>query len=211
MNQLKQDSKLHDITFILDRSGSMESMRTDAIGGFNAYLKEQKARPGACHFTLIQFDDVVDLLHAGPIADCNELTAAIYQPRGSTALLDAVGRAISDAERRPGLKTIVVLTDGQENASKEWTWETIGARMKELQEKQKWDFVFIGSKHADWDRAQHNFAFYAGVPTGNMYGGLDVNIKAATRSAGLYSSEKRANDVVAGTSWQVDDEGNQVK
>lgn len=200
MNQLKQD--LHDITFILDRSGSMQSMRADAIGGFNAYLKEQKAKSGECHFTLIQFDDVVEFLHVGPLKDCGELTEAVYVPRGSTALLDAVGQAIGRAEARPGLKTIVTLTDGQENASKEWTWERLGSRMRELQDK-KWDFVFIGSKHGDWLRAQQNFRTYAGVPVHNLYGGPALNIGTATRSAGLYTSQKRAEGVVSDASWQV--------
>src|SRR5690349_20383978 len=84
-----------DITIILDRSGSMGSIATDVVGGFNHFVTEQRAQPGDCRLTLVQFDDQYEVVYAGrPIVEAPLLTSATFQPRGTTALLDAVGRTI---------------------------------------------------------------------------------------------------------------------
>ncbi len=83
------------ITLVLDRSGSMESMRGDAIGGFNTFLKDQQAAPGIASLTLVQFDDRYEKPYEfAPLPSVEPLTEKTFVPRGSTALLDAVGQAI---------------------------------------------------------------------------------------------------------------------
>lgn len=145
-------SDLTDITLVVDRSGSMEEIREDAQGGINAFLARQAAEPGEVLLTLVQFDTEYELLHRGaPIGDVPSYELV---PRGMTALLDAVGRAINETgERlaampeaeRPGLVVFAVVTDGQENSSKELTL----ARVKEMIERQQsvyqWQFTFLGA------------------------------------------------------------------
>ena len=125
------------LTIILDRTGSMAPIRDDTIGGFNTFLREQKAQPGEATLTLVQFDlqDPYEVLHDfRPIADVPELTAATYVPRASTPLLDTLGRGIGDLaarlagladDRRPEHTVFVIVTDGRENASLEFTRDTV--------------------------------------------------------------------------------------
>src|SRR6476620_7328202 len=124
-----------DVTVILDRSGSMEAIASDVIGGFNQFLAEQQRHPGDCRLTLVQFDDRYEVLYlARPIADAARLTADTFEPRGSTALLDAIGRtidatgarlaALPEAER-PNRVLLAIVTDGQENASVHYTRDRV--------------------------------------------------------------------------------------
>ena len=115
---------LTDITLVVDRSGSMQDIRSDAEGGVNAFIENQAKEPGEALLTLVQFDTEFEFLHTGvPIKDVPRYSLV---PRGSTALLDAVGRAINETgERisklaeaeRPALVVFVVMTDGLENSS----------------------------------------------------------------------------------------------
>ena len=144
------------VAIVLDRSGSMEACAADVIGGFNRLIEDQKKLPGECLVTLVQFDHEYQLLRDGvPVQQVEPLSPATFVPRGNTALLDAMGRTIvSVGEKlaampetdRPGKVLMVVLTDGHENASSEYTYE----RVREMIEHQKtvysWEFVFIGSE-----------------------------------------------------------------
>jgi hypothetical protein len=144
-----------DITFILDRSGSMQSIREAAITGFNRFVAEQRALAGDARLTLIQFDDQYEVWHtAAALLDVPELTADTFEPRGSTALLDAMGRAITEAGQRlaalpeaerPEHVIIVTLTDGCENASRKFTWARVQDLIHEQTSKYAWDFLFLGA------------------------------------------------------------------
>lgn len=131
-----------DRVFLLDRSGSMETCRDDTIGGFNAFLREQKEEGGT--MSLIQFDHEYHVSYpTKPIAEVEPLTTETFVPRGSTALLDAIGRMIKDnaSLARP---TVVILTDGQENASHTYT----RAHVKDLIDQKTndgWTFVYLGA------------------------------------------------------------------
>lgn len=152
---MKQDYT--HITVILDRTGSMESIRDDTIGGFNAFLGKQKAEPGQATLTLVQFDsqDPYEILHRFmPIGKVPELNRETYVPRASTPLLDALGRGINDLEKslselteddRPSKVVFVVVTDGQENASREYRKDQIEKMVKEKTEKSNWQFVFLSA------------------------------------------------------------------
>lgn len=131
-----------DRVFLLDRSGSMESCWDDTIGGFNAFLNEQKADGGT--LTLIQFDHEYQMTYERvKIEEAPGLTRETYKPRGSTALLDAIGRLIKDwkAASNP---SVAILTDGQENSSHNFT----KAHIKDLIEqktKEGWTFAYLGA------------------------------------------------------------------
>lgn len=145
------------ITVVLDRTGSMESIRDDTIGGFNAFLEKQKAEPGSATLTLVQFDsqDPYEVIHHfKPVVLIPELTRETYVPRASTPLLDAIGRAINDLEQslaklneenRPAKVVVVVVTDGHENSSQEFRKDQIEKMVKEKTEKSDWQFVFLSA------------------------------------------------------------------
>lgn len=130
----------------------MQSCRTDAEGGLNSFIDKQKGEPGACLFSLVQFDTEYEFLYKGtPIKD---VLACALVPRGMTALLDAVGRAIvetgerlkiMDESQRPGLVVFVIITDGQENSSKEFTKAKIGEMIRHQTDVYKWQFTFLGA------------------------------------------------------------------
>jgi hypothetical protein len=145
-------SDLTDITLVVDRSGSMQAIRQDAQGGVNAFIRKQAGEPGEALLTLVQFDTEYELVHSGvPIQQVPEYH---LEPRGCTALLDAVGRAInetgkrlSDMEegQRPGLVTFVITTDGLENSSREFTKAQIKEMIEHQQETYDWHFTFLGA------------------------------------------------------------------
>ena len=173
------------ITVILDRTGSMQDIREDVVGGFNAFLAEQQAAPDPATFTLVQFDsqDPYEVLQSvAPIRTVPPLTLERYVPRASTPLYDAMGRGILDLEarlaalpdaERPSKIIFVVVTDGQENASHEFD----RARVTALIEAKKtlgWDFVFLSADLEAFHDSQR----------------MGVNAEAAL----MFSKSKRGND-----------------
>ena len=143
---------LTDITLVVDRSGSMAEVREDAEGGVNTFIAQQSKEPGEALLTLVQFDTDYEFLHKGvPIQRVPKYELV---PRGMTALLDAVGRAINETgERlakmaecnRPGLVILVVMTDGQENSSKEFTQTQLKDMIQRQQKEYNWHFTFLGA------------------------------------------------------------------
>lgn len=143
-----------DLTIILDRSGSMESIRSGVIGAFNRFLADQRPLPGDCRLTLVQFDDEYEVVYAGrAVVDAPDLTADTFQPRASTALLDAIGRTIRDIDRRlaalpsnePPRKVLVaILTDGLENASTDYTRDRVFEVVKTHTDA-GWTFLFLAA------------------------------------------------------------------
>ena len=146
---------LTELVFIIDRSGSMDGLESDTIGGFNAMLKEQQAVEGEAVVTTVLFSNRYELLHDRiDIKAVAPLTDKDYTVRGSTALLDAVGKTIhkiravqkSTAEEYRAEKVLfVIITDGQENASREYTAERVKARIERQKGKYDWEFIFLGA------------------------------------------------------------------
>ncbi len=144
-----------DITVILDKSGSMVSVKADTIGGFNEFLKSQQKVPGEATISLYQFDKTLYKTYVGiPINAAQYLTEENYRPGGSTALLDAMGTVIDEVgkrlaempeEERPGRVLMVIQTDGFENASEKFKAEDISARIKHQSEVYNWEFIFLGA------------------------------------------------------------------
>jgi hypothetical protein len=146
---------LTEIAYILDRSGSMQPMQEPAVAAFNDFIKAQLDVPGDARLTLVQFDDAYEVpVAAKPIQDVPQLTAATYTPRGSTALLDAIGRTIKETDRRisalhegekPGKVILAIFTDGEENASQEYTIKHIGDLIRLYRDQKGWEFLFLAA------------------------------------------------------------------
>ena len=144
-----------DIIAIIDRSGSMKSMQEEAIGAFNAFLEQQKELPDEASMTLVLFDnEYLKPYEALPLSDVKPLDNQSFVPRGTTALLDAVGRSIDDAGRRfaampenerPAQVIVCILTDGKENASSDYTQARVADMIKHQREKYSWAFVFLAA------------------------------------------------------------------
>jgi Mg-chelatase subunit ChlD len=151
------NTPLTHIYFLLDRSGSMATMASDVIGGFNSFLADQINDGDDAVLTLIQFDSTDPhevLTNATPLREVAQLSAATFLPRGGTPLYDAMGHAIADAKIRlesvksknEGSETIifVTFTDGEENRSVEYTREDI-FRLVDRHQAEGWTFVFLGA------------------------------------------------------------------
>jgi ATP-dependent exoDNAse (exonuclease V) beta subunit len=146
---------LTEIAYILDRSGSMQPMQEPAVAAFNDFIKSQLDVPGDARLTLVQFDDAYEVpVAAMPIQDVPQLTAATYTPRGSTALLDAIGRTIKETDRRitalpegekPGKVILSIFTDGQENASHEYSAKHISDLIRLYRDEKGWEFLFLAA------------------------------------------------------------------
>jgi uncharacterized protein YegL len=143
------------LVVLLDRSGSMTSIKKDIIPGFNEFIKKQKEAKGKCTVTLVQFDDQYEKVF--DFADLNEfieLNDKNYTPRGSTALVDSMCKLIKETgfklasmeeEDRPEKVLFLSITDGEENASKEFTNEELKSKIEHQESKYKWQFVYIGA------------------------------------------------------------------
>ena len=140
-----------DRIFILDRSGSMQSCWDDTIGGYNSFVDSQKELGGT--MTLVQFDHEYSVTYtAKPVAEVEPLTRKTFVPRGSTALLDAMGRTIKEW-KGSAAPTVIILTDGLENASTKYTKAHI-KDLVEQKEKEGWVFMYLGANHDAFEEAQ---------------------------------------------------------
>lgn len=164
-NQKSDATTSTHIYLLLDRSGSMESIRSDVIGGFNAFVAEQQAAGDDASVTLVQFDsqDPQELLvDAKSIRKVRPLTMATFVPRGGTPLLDATGLLLARAEERVNERKaagkareeiiFVTITDGQENQSREFSRKQILDRISDLTAK-GWTFVFLSAAPNAYDEA----------------------------------------------------------
>jgi Mg-chelatase subunit ChlD len=151
---VKKVAKVNDIeaVIIVDRSGSMQPIADDTVGAFNEFLQEQRKAKGKTTITHIQFDTEYEVLADGvEVSKAKEYTTETYQPRGCTALYDAVGKAMTTVmarieampeKSRPKV-LVAILTDGQENSSREYNKDTVKALI-EKSEKVGWSVVYLG-------------------------------------------------------------------
>ena len=156
---------LTELVFILDRSGSMAGLESDTIGGFNAMIEKQKKADGTAYVSTVLFNverkvihDRVSLHKIAPMTDND------YQVGGGTALLDAIGRAIhhignvhkyAREEDRPEKTLFVIITDGMENASREYSAKEIKQKIERQKSKYGWEFLFLGANIDAVETAKH--------------------------------------------------------
>ena len=140
-----------DIIFIMDRSGSMTGFSEDTIGGFNSFIEKEKEKDITTYVTTILFDNDYEILYERKeINKVEKLTEKEYWPRGSTALLDAIGKTITSFERKiDGKALVVIMTDGYENASVEFSKKQI----KEMIDKHDWEFIYLGAEIDSYSEA----------------------------------------------------------
>lgn len=151
-------SNTTEIVVIMDRSGSMNKIKSDMEGGFNSFIEEQKKLPGECLVTLVQFDHGYDVVYERKLV--SEVEPMKLLPGGSTALLGALGKTIDDVGRRlsemnetdrPGQVLFVVITDGEENCSQNNSWSSVYTKdvvfqmVKHQTEVYNWQFVYLGA------------------------------------------------------------------
>lgn len=146
---------LTELVFILDRSGSMSGLESDTIGGFNSVLTKQQTEEGSANITTVLFDDKYELLHDRyNITKISKISEKEYFVRGTTALLDAIGKTIhkmgnvqkySTDDERAEKVMFVIITDGMENASREYSYDRIKNMIDHQKKKYEWEFIFLGA------------------------------------------------------------------
>tara|TARA_Y100000310_G_scaffold325646_1_gene389395 strand:+ start:1532 stop:2077 length:546 start_codon:yes stop_codon:yes gene_type:complete len=148
---------MQEIICVLDISGSMQVVADDAKGGFNKFLEDQK-KVGEANITIVWFDDGFKIKYEGKLSGAKPVD--YWPPGGMTALRDAVGKTFNHVKERftkeePEKVIMAILTDGHENASKEFTQETVKALVMEHREKYNWDVIFLAADQDAWDTGQH--------------------------------------------------------
>jgi Mg-chelatase subunit ChlD len=188
-----------ELAFILDRSGSMEMRKQAAIVGFNEFLRDQQEVPGQTRLTLVLFDQEVLTVHDSvAVAEVLPLDDEGYVPRGTTALLDAIGETIdrlvaraaaADPAERPGHVVVAILTDGLENSSVRFGWRRIAERIAHQSENHGWDFMFLSAgpdaiaTAARMRIAANHCAAYASDATGHVSASKGVSRKISALRA----------------------------
>lgn len=195
-----------DITILLDRSGSMQRIASDTVGGINTFIKEQQALPGDALLSLVMFDSqgydrVIDRV---PIRAVPPLLS--MAPRGDTPLLDAMARTIDETgarlaavppSERPAHVVVVVVTDGEENASKAYGRAQVFAKVSHQREHYQWLFLYLGANQ-DAIAVGHEIGIaqmHAGA-----YGVTPQSVHAMYRNASAKVADNRAGlapDVIA--------------
>jgi hypothetical protein len=182
------------VTFLLDRTGSMQSIKDDTIGAFNAYLDTLKKKGGGIEFSFLQFDSIsIDKICVNrPVEDVRNLTDESFQPRASTPLIDAAYatiEAVGEAVKRrdvPPKVVICIQTDGLENASTEHTWADLNLLIKE-KAKLGWQFNFMGAGIDAYEQGRQ-----MGIPAA-----ATVSYDKASRAASMHAFAASAANTVA--------------
>jgi von Willebrand factor type A domain len=191
------------IAIVLDRSGSMESCKESTVAGFNEFIRTQQELPGQAMVKLVQFDDRYETVFDMNLKSCPELNQNTFVPRGSTALLDAQGRTIVELGRelaampekdRPSRVIVVTITDGLENASRQFSIEQIGAMIREQRDKYSWDFVFLG---ANQDAIKTAAAMAVPMHSAMTYATSKAGVAATMAAVSHYVGSYRAGGVAA--------------
>ena len=198
------------VNVILDKSGSMSTKVRDVIGGFNLYLdelaKEQAVDYG---FSLTLFDTVVEMKYKGvPLASAARLDGSSYRPSGNTALFDAVGNTVQTVSTDGFDKIItVIMTDGEENSSREWTLHAIRELIKSKEAAGNWTFVFLGANLDAFEQGAN-----LGVPMANAVRYDPANYRGVyaslARSTNLFSADaaRAAGDFFKGEAAGIEKE-----
>ncbi len=209
---------LTDITVIFDRSGSMSGIWTDAVGGLKHFIEEQQQADGDANFSLVAFDTEYEkLCTAKDITLVDPDIAKRVSPRGGTALYDAIGTTLTETEARlksatlnaPDEVFIVIVTDGEENSSKEW--KEIKTLIERLQDERDWKFFFLAADQDAFRAA--NAMGIAAAGTAN-YTNTSMGTQAMyTAMSGKLGAMRSGTSSYTDETWKkgiVDDQGNEL-
>jgi Mg-chelatase subunit ChlD len=195
--------KVH-VGIVLDRSGSMEDCRTDAVGAVNSYLRQLKDDTDMeADVSLMIFDSQsIDLIRDHvPAQDCAELGLSEYQPRAATPLLDAVGHGVAVLEKHATAgerRILAIMTDGLENASKEYTTDTIKLLLYRKQKQEGWLVLYLGANHDAWGQARA-IGLHAGNVAAFHKGAVRATMQAlGSRAARYTKAANPAQEAAAG-------------
>jgi hypothetical protein len=203
---IAMNMELTEMVYILDRSGSMASMREAAVSAFNGFLKEQKELPGEARLSVVLFDDEYLLPYDSlPLEKVRPMVAADFEPRGSTALLDAIGisidrlgqRLVATPEKdRPGQVVVAIFTDGQENASRKYNLTRIHEMIRHQREVYAWEFLFLAAgQDAMAAAADLGIRFENSATVDYSAKGIDVSAKAISRKAKAFRNRARGGEI----------------
>jgi hypothetical protein len=193
------------LLLVIDRSGSMSSIRDDMVGGLNDLIEEQKKQPGLLTINLVQFDNQIELLHR--LADPASVTIKL-KPRGGTALYDGIGVGINTLQAdidalpehaRPGTVQVIVVTDGAENSSSEYSGQVIKKLITEKSATNTWDFMFLG---ANQDAVMKAAELGISRESSLTYAANSGGVHNMTSSAARYVSDRRRG---SGTSFSPEE------
>lgn len=201
---------LSEIVVLLDRSGSMGSIKSDVVGGFNEFLRAQQAAPGEAAFTLVQFDSdgPHDILQERvPLLAATPINGDTYQPRGCTPLYDAVGWTIDhvgDAlsklpvDQQPEKVIFAIMTDGLENASQEYDKKAVFSKVQHQQDRWGWVFVYLGANQdAMAEATKIGINYNSHIRNVFAYAATGTGIRSAYCSMHCSTVAYRATPVVA--------------
>ena len=193
-----------NVHVVIDRSGSMQSIRDDAIGGFNTFLKETKGA-GQKWWVWLFDTQGIDLIQDGVASSkVEKLTAENFVPRACTPLYDAVGAAIAKAKqvRKTKLNILMVLTDGKENSSKEWSAKAVKKELTRLADEENWQVIFVAVGAEAWDETAR---FDMGVVIRNTRS--KKSIRQAHGHVAAASMDYMSEGSPRKISWDIDDDG----
>jgi len=184
--------------FVIDESGSMLPQQSTVISGFNEQLatmkQEEKDSDVRYLVTLVKFSDNVTVLYRDkPLAEVEELTTRTYVPKGWTALYDAIGTTIDTAVLGETDTVVVIMTDGQNNASREWNKSQIKTLIELRQNENKWGFIYFGADQNAWASASSlgvaNAVSYTAANTGEAISAMSAcrSSYVTTASSGAYN------------------------
>jgi len=209
---------LTEIVVVLDKSGSMGSVREDTIGGFNTFLQDQKELPGEAVLTLTMFDTEYSFVERGTLLEnVQPLSNETYAPGGLTALLDAVGKTINDVvsrhatlpeDEKPGKVVFVVLTDGEENSSREITKKSELVKMvKKQEEDYEWEIVFLGADIDAWgDGSSMGFSKSRGVSKDDMFSNMSKMSYYTANMRVSNANSRTYDDTLLNSTFDMSDE-----
>jgi hypothetical protein len=208
------------LCLIIDRSGSMTGKEEDVVGGVNNFITDQQKLPDPAVIELIRFDHEYDVFQpACDLKDAQPLKREDYIPRGSTALLDAVGRTLGSldevwAKHQPDRAIVVIITDGHENASREFTKSKIKAMIETREASGKWAFLYFGADAAAFAEAggigisMTNTASYSNTSIGTQsaYGAMGQSVTNMRRTGSTNANLGGAvPETLQPTSWTPPD------
>lgn len=189
--------KKTNIHFILDKSGSMGEIQDSTISAVNEYIDSLKKDGQDYSFALTLFDTEVTTKDPRPLSKVVKLTRLSYQPYGNTALYDAVCKTLHEVKNQKGKNLVIIMTDGEENSSREYTEDNFKTLKSQLEEKGNWSFVFLGANQDVWafahkfGFARHNTTVFNATPKG--MGTAMGNLSASTTNYAMHAGAATDN------------------